>query len=112
VSLSNAVSGSTTGSLNLYQNAYGGNGGSILFGGGPGLAGNASSMLTVNDIAARSLLASTIANGGNGGSEHLDATSGGIGTATTVVSGIGNVVGQSSAKGGNGGAAVEGTIGR
>ena len=27
VSLSNAVSGSTTGSLNLYQNAYGGNGG-------------------------------------------------------------------------------------
>jgi hypothetical protein len=106
VSLTNAVSGATTGSLNLYQNASGGTGGNADAG-SPGDGGSASSSLTVYDVAASSLLASTVASGGNGGREHLNSADGGAGTATTIVSGIGSVLGQSSALGGNGGNATD-----
>jgi hypothetical protein len=106
--LTNAVSGSTTGSLNLYQNAYGGAGGLAVIG-TPGVGGNANSALSVNDIMATSLLGSTIANGGTGGFEHLGGNAGGTATATTVVSGVGNVQGQSSASGGVGGGCGDGS---
>ena len=66
VGLNNAVSGSTTGSLSLYQNAYAGNGGSGFIV-APGKGGSASSALSVFDIIASSLLGSTVATGGNGG---------------------------------------------
>ena len=50
----NAVSGSTRGSLNLYQNAYCGQWrGDRGRAGAPGLGGGANSMLTVNDLMAK-----------------------------------------------------------
>src|SRR5262249_355420 len=57
----------------------------------------------VNDTTASSLTVSTMARGGGGGNEHLEGGGGGFASATTVVTGVGNVTGQGSAVGGPGG---------
>ena len=70
VSLSNAVSGSTTEALYLNQSATGGTGGTGLAAGGfnvGGAGGNATSTLTVTDSAASFLLGTVNAFAGDGG---------------------------------------------
>ena len=99
VSLNNAVSGSTTGSLNLYQNAYGGNGGSTVIGGSGQPGASASSTLTVNDLMASFLRLHSQTVATQPTTPQVIAARG---SAVTVVAGIGSVQGQSSASGGNG----------
>src|SRR5262249_40945575 len=101
VSLNNAVSGSTTGSLNLYQNAYAGNGGGAGSFGLAGNAGSASSTLSVFDISAPvPSWAPPLQPEASGGFDHFGSAPGGAATATTVLTGVGSVQGQSSATGG------------
>ena len=122
--LTNAVSGSTTGSLNLYQSATGGAGGSGLSGGSlrtGGAGGNAVSVLAVNDNLARSLSGTVNASGGAGGTtlslfnEPAHGGAGGNATAyTQLISAVNgaNVRASANAAGGAGGiGAVQGNAG-
>ena len=79
-SLTNAVSGSTTGSLTFIQSATGGAGGEGLCSSGCGegnAGGNASSTLIVNDKSAGSLSGTVNATGGSGGNTFYGPSIGG-----------------------------------
>lgn len=104
VSLVNAINGSTTGELRLFQQVLAGDSG------GPGgQAGNATSSLTKSGSFARlSLGANSLAgSGGRGDSSHVAAVGG---TATALLDGTaaGDVDIQASASGGKGGSANPG----
>ncbi len=92
VSLANTVSGSTTGSLTLTQNATGGNGGSSTDGGHSGAGGNASSSLTFNQNGIASLSGTAGAFGGGSGdaSNNIGANGGAGGTSTATIDLTGN----------------------
>lgn len=109
----NAVSGFTSGSLSLGQNAFGGRGGSSN-GAGGGTGGAASSILGVTDAVASTLCACVAAQGGDGGSGSYGGNggNGGTGTALLELSGTGGIVlTQATARGGNGGTACGNTVG-
>ena len=112
--LSNAVSGDTTGELQLMQHAIGGNGGNSGTG-LPGTGGNASSSYIVKSSDSSYLSLDLKATGGNGGSRGLGAGSGAAGGAavlTADVSGVPGGVGIfGSVGGGEGGSGSQGANG-
>ncbi len=77
-SLTNAVSGLTSGYLTLIQYVYDGSGGV-----GGGMAGSVTSNLTLTQNGVSSLMGSTFASGGNGGFSTGIATTGSNENATT-----------------------------
>jgi hypothetical protein len=101
-SLTNAVSGSTTGSLYLSQSATGGTGGgSGQSGGTGGLGGNAISTLTINNSEASLLNGSSTARGGAGGTSGFGISGqGGAASAGINLIGTGNVNASATAVGG------------
>jgi hypothetical protein len=103
-SLTNAVSGSTSGSLTLIQQATGGAGGGTD-GGTTGIAGNASSKLTLDQNGSASLIGKALAYGGGGGNTRSTSAGAG-GTACSMINltGSGNVNATAQATGGGGGA--------
>ena len=115
ISLTNAVSGATTGSLNLTQQAMGGSGGNILSGTGlAGAGGNAASVLSVNDLSVSYLNGSTYAYGGAAGGSVASGVLGaaGLATATTALIGAQYVSSSASVVGGSGGSVFDlGTAG-
>jgi len=136
VSLSNLVTGSTTGTLFLKQDALGGAGGQGYGTGSAGVAGTAYSLLSFSSTgspSSSSFSANTFANGGNGGgAQNAPGGAAGAGQSTASVTGNaptitvtayanyyfsgnygGNVSGNSTAEtagaGGNGTASATGT---
>ena len=102
-SLSNAVSGTTTGSLELGQKAIGGAGGS---GGGAigGAGGTAVSQLSLSDATSGSLIANSYALGGAGGA-GTSTGAGGAGDASVSVTGANATTANATAMGGSSGGA-------
>lgn len=78
--LTNAASGSTSGALSLLQSAIGGNAGGASSG-YSGQAGNAVSILSVEDSLAKSIDVRSIAEGGLGGEDNYQGSNGGVATA-------------------------------
>jgi hypothetical protein len=106
--LTDAATGSTTGTFNPIQSAIGGAGG-LTFGlpaGSAGVGGAASSQLHVDDKSAASVIASSSAQGGLGG-ETLGGTAGAGGASSATLQLGSNVAtnlqGSAAATGGSGG---------
>jgi len=97
--MNNAVSGSTSGSLTLTQNAYGGTSG-YSDSGTAVKGGLGSSSLSVLDYIASYLSVNVLGQGGNGGQFNSD--NGGDGNATAAISIASSGTTTASATGGNG----------
>ena len=103
--MTNAVSGTASGSyLKLEQTAGGGDGG-YSGGGTAGLAGGATSSLTTTDSSVPRLLLYSTANGGagGGGSGATNGTAGGAANGSANATGTQSVYGRAHATGGTGG---------
>ena len=95
--LTNAVSGTTSGELVLKQQANGGQAGTALFGSAGGRGGYAESSLAFNHVGS-SLNAQSIANGGYGGIfSNAPDTRGGDARAVIDVTGAGSVSAEAGA---------------
>lgn len=110
--ITNAVSGMTTGTLYLEQNADAGKGGNVNNDGlgTPGLAGNASSYLAYTNMTPSTLDTKITADGAEGGQLHATngiAPAGGTATAYLNTTGSGTIQGNAEATGGTGGTAVQ-----
>lgn len=94
LTLNNAVSGSTTGSLTLRQTAIAGYAGLSETGGNAGIAGNANSTLTLTNLDCYALIGSVTATGGSRG------ITGGSGIASISLTGRNAVTVKATATGG------------
>jgi autotransporter-associated beta strand protein len=114
--MSNAVSGSTTGTLTLSQQAVAGNGGVAQRSGGTGtlgdgaVAGNAGSSLVVSDGSAMRLIGLSSAVAGNSGAGN-NVVNAGSAMASIDLTGIGAVSATASASAGNAGLSSGATSG-
>jgi hypothetical protein len=113
--LTNAVSGTTTGGyLKLYQMATGGAGG-YSSGGAGGLGGAGNSSLSFNDVTANPLHANSLTgtSTGTGGASGIGATavSGGAATSSIALTGANEVTARATATGGAGGGVISGATG-
>ena len=114
------ATGSTTGSLNLYQHAYGGSGGGAsgngFTGGTAGAGGSASSTQSVTDGSASSLTVYSWAQGGGGGGATDSGGTAGAGggadaTANATSTAATSTTGEAYASGGAGGSNSSGNSG-
>ncbi len=104
VDLENAVIGSTTGKLVLSQNAWGGYGGDAGLDsyGYAGAAGDAKSVLTINNTTASQLSVSTSATGGDAGNDSYSSGYAGFADSESTATGQNTVYASATAWGGFG----------
>ena len=90
--ITNALSGSTSGSLTLTQTSTGGNGGAVTDGGTAGNGGNANATLAGANTGGGSLTATATVNAGNGGSATNSGTALDIdGSVVSLVASVGSL---------------------
>jgi hypothetical protein len=109
-SLTNAMTASTTGPITLTQNVTGGQGG-LTSNGAAGLAGSATSSMTLSDLVASALTGSSVARGGlGGGGGANNGANGGDAASNISFTGKGAVTVTSTSTGGNGGAGSSSSV--
>ena len=104
-SVTNAIGGSTTGTLRLIQTAIGGAGGNTEGKGNGGAAGTAASSLTYEtaDAAPLYVTANGVGGAGGGAAYGIGSYGGDVTASATAVNAIGNATATANATGGAGG---------